>query len=212
MLGIHLDQKLSWSPMIDLVSNRIMKTKYVMTKLKHSLTPEGRKLLYYAFVESHLRYGISLWGNSKGPSLNKLRIKHKSIIRSLEKAKFHTEPIMKRNNIVSQKDLYSIEMAKLAWEYHGQRLPRGILNTIEMRNQAHELRNTSDVVVPRPMVIKDNNQFDISFCKTINAMDDSLKLIRTKQTLLYKLKKCKINNYRQDVTCNYLACCECSLI
>ena len=119
---------------------------------------------------------------------------------------------MKRNNIVSQKDLYSIEMAKFAWVYHGQRLPRGILNTIEMRNQAHELRNTSDVVVPRPMVIKDNNQFDISFCKTINAMDDSLKLIRTKQTLLYKLKKCKINNYRQDVTCNYLACCECSLI
>ena len=117
------------------INNKISKAKYILSKFKNNITLEGRKLIYNSFVESHL------WGNSNGNSLRKLRTKQKAIVRTIVKGKYHTEPIMRKNKIVSQKDLYAIEMTKTAWEYHFNRLPKGVTDTIKPRNQVHELRN-----------------------------------------------------------------------
>ena len=103
-------------------------------------------------------------------------------------------------------------MTKIAWEYHFNRLPKGVTDSIIPRNLAHELRNLSQVLIPRAICNRDNIQFDISLCKYINALDITVKYITNRRTLLNKLKKQKLLNYRDEVTCNYLACHECSLI
>ena len=149
MLGVILDQKLNWSQMIEKVENSITKARFILRKFKSSLTVNGRKLLYYAFVESHLRYGISLWGMSKGRALTRLKLKHKSIIRTLEVGKFHTEPILKRNKLLKIEDIYKLKMSTIAWQFNKHRLPKAVTELIEYRNIARELREVSKVIVPR---------------------------------------------------------------
>ena len=212
MLGIYIDQKLNWAEMIDKVNKQITKTRFILRKFKHSLTQKSKKLIYYAFVDSHLRYGISLWGGTKGRAMSKLITKHKTLIRSIEIGRFHTEPILKKNEILNIRDLYKLEMSKLAWQYRSKTLPRALSSKIEVRNIARELRDTSKVIIPRSRCEKDMRQFDISLCKFINTLDTRLENVKSRKTLSEKIKKELLNRYRSDVTCNSPVCCECSLL
>ena len=198
--------------MIEKVENSITKARFILRKFKSSLTVNARKILYYAFVESHLQYGISLWGMSKGRALTSLKLKHKSIIRTLEVGKFHTEPILKRNKLLKIEDIYKLEMSKLAWQFNKHRLPEAVTELIEYRNIARELREVSKVIVPRTRNESDKCQFDISICRYINNLDQRLINNNSKTGINLKLKMGLLTRYQEVVTCNSPRCCECTLL
>ena len=212
LLGIELDNKLNWDHQIQKIDAKISKAKYMLSTYRKSLNIESRKLLYYAYVDSHLRYGISLWGNTRGHSLHKLKIKQKSIVRMLEVGRYHTEPIMKKNKILKIADMYKLEMTKNAWEYFGLKLPKPICKNVERRNILHNTRNMEEVIVPRGITNRDRCQFDILFCRFLNNMRQDVISINTKGTLIFKMKKRLLNNYSGEVICNMPTCCECNYL
>ena len=102
---------------------------------------------------------------SKGRALTKLKIKHKSIIRTLEIGHLHTEPILKRNKLLRREDIYILEMCKIVWQYNKQTLPKAVTELIEPRNIARELKGILKVIVPRARNEKEKHQFDVSVCR-----------------------------------------------
>ena len=57
-LGIIIDDKLSWNDHIDYVYKKIAKFTSIFYRIRHRLSGELLKMLYYAFVHSHLSYGV----------------------------------------------------------------------------------------------------------------------------------------------------------
>ena len=63
-LGVILDQHLTWSSHLN---NLILKLNKNLNLLKLSnimMTQENKLLVYQSHLESHIQYGILLWGNS----------------------------------------------------------------------------------------------------------------------------------------------------
>lgn len=61
-LGIHLDQNLTWQQHIDYLSRKLSSTIYAIRRIR-SLTNIATSLIaYHPLFASHLRYGISAWG------------------------------------------------------------------------------------------------------------------------------------------------------
>jgi hypothetical protein len=60
-LGVYLDNKLSYKRHIDILCIKINRMVGVYWKCSH-LTIETKKTIYYSLVESHLNYGILMWG------------------------------------------------------------------------------------------------------------------------------------------------------
>ena len=63
-LGMWLDQHLTWSTHIQKL---VTKLKCNINLLKHGnrlMTTDCKRLVYFAHIQSHLQYGILLWGNS----------------------------------------------------------------------------------------------------------------------------------------------------
>lgn len=63
-LGIHIDALLNWKHEVQSLSNSLGSACYALRSLRDVLHIQELKIVYYALVESKLRYSIKLWGNS----------------------------------------------------------------------------------------------------------------------------------------------------
>lgn len=64
LLGVVLDDSLSWSSHVDLLSRKLSSSIYLFRKLKHLLSSEMLRASYFALFHAHINYAVILWGNS----------------------------------------------------------------------------------------------------------------------------------------------------
>lgn len=64
MLGIKLDENITWNDHIALLSQKLSSTCYAMKTIKSICSQETVMTLYYASVYTTINYGVIFWGNS----------------------------------------------------------------------------------------------------------------------------------------------------
>lgn len=102
-LGIVIDQFLKWHPHIDYVSNKIRKLIYKFYLLREFLNKNVLTIVYKAFVESLIRYGILVWGGLYNNALYKLNVIQKYILKV----------IMKKDRLYPTKRLFSEQTSNI---------------------------------------------------------------------------------------------------
>lgn len=133
-LGVIIDDKLSWKPHINYLCQKIKCCTGAIARIMQYVPSEMHKQLYHTLVESHLRYGISVWGGVSNNVLSPLFILQKQCIRILfgdrEKyldqfntaarvrpfckpfvssktfVKEHTKPLFSKNHLLTVHNLY----------------------------------------------------------------------------------------------------------
>ena len=71
-LGIHIDEKLTFKHHVNFLSNKISRSIGILYRIKSFIPSSVLISLYYAFVQSHLSYGICTWGKSAKTYINRL--------------------------------------------------------------------------------------------------------------------------------------------
>ena len=89
-LGITIDDKLSSQDHIDFVYNKVVRFVSIFYCITHRLSCELSKMMYFAFVCSHLCYGIEIYGNTYHSYINKLIILNNKILRILQNDSYRT--------------------------------------------------------------------------------------------------------------------------
>lgn len=64
LLGVIIDDKLSWHSHIEHLKNKVCSAIFAVRKLVNILDAGTIKIVYYAYVNSLLSYGIIFWGGS----------------------------------------------------------------------------------------------------------------------------------------------------
>ena len=63
---------------INYIYNKLMKFTSIFYKIRTKLPEEILRMIYFAFVHSHLSYGIELYANTTSNHLSKLNVLNKS--------------------------------------------------------------------------------------------------------------------------------------
>ena len=63
-LGIYIDKNLNWAPHIQHINSKISKNLGILFRLRHFLTLNTLKQIYYSLIYPYLHYGIMSWGNT----------------------------------------------------------------------------------------------------------------------------------------------------
>ena len=71
-LGVILDNELDWSCHIHELNKKLRSAAALLSKVRHWIPREHYLNIYNALVESHLTYGISVWGGVSDSKLNKI--------------------------------------------------------------------------------------------------------------------------------------------
>ena len=72
LLGVHIDQHLSWYEHVQHVQKKITSTLYLLKQIKEFLPLEARKLFFNSYVQPHFDYCSIIWGNCSKHALQKL--------------------------------------------------------------------------------------------------------------------------------------------
>ena len=96
-------------------------------RIRHRLSYEILQIMYFAFVHSHLCYGIEIYGNTYSTYLSKLCTLNNKILRILLNQPRHThiQILYAKYNTVTIPDLHTLQI--LNWvhkfSYHKNKLP-----------------------------------------------------------------------------------------
>lgn len=110
-LGVVLDNNLSWNPHIDTLCHRLSSALFALRRVKATSTAAASKIAYHALFETHLRYGIVLWGGSSIHNLRRVLILQKQAIRIMEslQPRDSCRPVFKKSKILTVTAIYILE-------------------------------------------------------------------------------------------------------
>ena len=80
-LGVTIDNNLSWTPHLNTLSKKLRCCSGQLNRIKKYLPASLYKSLYHTLFESHLSYGITVWGGVPNNKLNSLFIAQKYCMR-----------------------------------------------------------------------------------------------------------------------------------
>lgn len=82
-LGVHIDCYLNWKHELTSIEGSISSACYALRSLRDELNLDNLKMVYYALVESRLRYSIMFWGQSHEYNIKKAFTCQKRAIRTM---------------------------------------------------------------------------------------------------------------------------------
>ena len=79
------------------VMKKLIRANGILSKLRHFVTEEQLKNVYYATFSSNMNYGSQIWGQSSKLVQDKITILQKKALRIMTFSDFkaHSEPLLK---------------------------------------------------------------------------------------------------------------------
>ena len=125
-LGVILDNKLTWKFHIFELGKKLNRAVGMLYKLRRLNCNRNILLsLYFAIFQSHLNYGLCLWGNADFSILNKILLSQKRAIRVVAGLDYRetTKEAFRDLKILKVTDLFKFQLACVMWDHDHGALP-----------------------------------------------------------------------------------------
>lgn len=119
-LGLIIDNNLSWDEHVKFVSKKLSSGLYALRRMKHYCNLTTLKTIYFSLLQSHISYGIAIYGGTTKKNLDYvLKLQKKAIKVMLDLAgndsvKFY----FKELGFLTVYDLYILETIKYCKQYN----------------------------------------------------------------------------------------------
>ena len=138
-LGIHIDNKLTWSRHISHICNKVSKSIGILTKVSKFLNKATRRMLYNCFVLPYLRYGNIIWGRAASIHITRLFILQKRAIRIISGAEFlaHTNPLFHDHHTLKLQELNTYLCALFVYKIYHNMFPTSFSTPFQITPSVH---------------------------------------------------------------------------
>ena len=217
-LGVILDDRLSWTPHIQHLATRLKCHIGSINRIKDNIPSQLHKQLYHTLFESHLTYGITVWGGEPSHKLDPLLNLQKKCIRILfgdkeqylDKfrtcvrsrphgsqllgskffAKENSKPLFNDNNILTLYNLYTYHTTMEVFKILKYRTPISLYSLFTRSNRKDTLLITPSS--SQHFIFKSSDLWNLVRQK-LKLFDLSYTKISSFKSLLKKL----ITNYQK---------------
>lgn len=130
VLGIYLDDKLNFKHHINLVHTKISRSLYTLKQMRNILDGRHLKLLFCAYIKSHIDYADIFYCLCSKTTLKPLELIYKRAIRILSGAGYrdHTKPLFIQHNILPIKENSDFNILKVMFRRDHNNLPSCLFN------------------------------------------------------------------------------------
>jgi hypothetical protein len=173
LLGFWLDGRLSWNHHISKVCVTLSRVLYLLRKLKMMITLPYLMTVYHALFQSHVIYGLVLWGHS--PAARDVLLLQKRALRVITSSgnREHCRPIFKELKVLTVFSQYVLNSLVL--------LKDNVAQYVKREDQhCYNTRRAQDLDVPRSRLSHTQRCFPISAIKIFNTLPESVRALNSK--------------------------------
>ncbi|MCU7801469.1 MAG: hypothetical protein KZQ70_15395, partial [gamma proteobacterium symbiont of Lucinoma myriamae] len=188
ILGVVVDNNLTWSIHIDKTCKKIKANLWLLTKIKDYLSTKHRTLFYKAYIQPHIDYCNIIWGGTSQMNLNRIfRLQKRACKIILD---YNVEDVlqsMQELKILTVFDRLYLRKAKFMYKVSRSETPQYVNELFHQRilnNEAPILRSASahTYIPPRPN--KEIFKQSVTYSGPIiwNSLPDNLKSLNSIDT------------------------------
>ena len=144
----------------------------MLYKTRHYCPMSICRTLYFSIFNSHLSYGLPVWGQANKNYLERIKKIQKRAIRVITFSEYraHTSPLFKKLKILNIKDLIQLKTASLLWDLNKETLPASLTTYFTRANLTHGL-NTRFAAQGNYKIHKNYNSFQYIGTKMYNELN-----------------------------------------
>ena len=156
-LGVYIDKDLSWRPHIDHICKKISKACGALAKTRHYVCDDTLSSIYYALINSYVRYGVVTWGNASADTLQPLHTLTSRALKIMSSSPFgrvDVKPIYEYFKVLDVYQTFTLESGKFVYKSKNALLPLSNIAshfTREVTNHGLGLRNRNNAVSVVPV-------------------------------------------------------------
>ena len=183
-LGIIIDEHLNWHAHATALSSRLSRAIGMLSKIRHYVTFETLRMIYYGIFSSILMYNCQIWGQSNG-IVNKLQILQNKALRVINFKPYRSSStiLFKNNEILKFADTVSLQNFLFAHDCLCNNLPSHLCGLLHLKETNYNLRNEDFCQLVKP------------FSRTITYGSQSIKSKSVDIWNFINLKNCRSTNY-----------------
>lgn len=105
-------------------------------------------------IQSHLQYGLMLWGHAHQKYMRRLVVAQKKAVRAITRATYNetTTPLFKSVKLLKLTDLMDLNMTQFMYKFVNKELPAPLLRIFDYHGDCHHhsTRHSADPKPPKP--------------------------------------------------------------
>jgi hypothetical protein len=153
LLGVWLDEHLSFNQHCMNVSAKLSQANFIISRVKNLLPKKVLKTLYFALFHPHILYCLPVFGCTSGKNIKKIATLQKKAVRAICAVKHnaHTAELFQQLNILPLDKLITFSQSMLTHSIIHKYGPPALHNQWQSnaeRNPDLELRNANDLYIP----------------------------------------------------------------
>ena len=198
VLGIKIDSNLLWREDLKMISKRLSKNTFLLSKLRRYCTPPALKIFFEANINSHINYSFSILDGCSEDVKKLTNSLHRRAIKFIDNTQnLSTEEKYKKLDILPLNAQLQFNKACMIYKILNNKAPKYLTPLIKKASTRYGSYRLIPLL-PRIDLVK-NNSLACSGTALFNKLpvkvknSNSLKLFKT--TLYTFLKKGSIDNY-----------------
>ena len=138
-LGLWIDEKLNWTHHCNILISKLKRNLALVRNTKNLFNQATLKLMYHAHIQSHINYGLAVWGGMiSNEMLNRLQRIQSKCLNYIKKGTCQPHEL----KLLSVKQLVQLEHAKLGYRLKNKLLPKKIIQIIATDSSNKSLEKT----------------------------------------------------------------------
>ena len=175
-LGIILDEHLTWNNHINEICNKLKRFFHIFYNIRHLLSKNNIKTIYYAIIYSRIKYGISVYGQASNTRVKRVQKLQNQLLKVLSGKKFHhpTDELHAEFELLTVKDITEQEILTFVHNFFSNNLPPvfdGYFETLVSRHNRNTRNGSNLLKIPRHPTNIAESSFKIKGAKLWNNLD-----------------------------------------
>ena len=145
-LRLILDNKLSWKWHIAELSKKLSSAVGMLYKIRNFCPLPVLRSLYFSIFNSHLSYGLAVWGNAHRSLISKIKSLQKRAIKciaSSNEVHKHINDMHYNLKILTVEQQLQVQLSSLMWDYDHDTLPESLKAHFKRANLVHNYSTRS---------------------------------------------------------------------
>jgi len=192
---------LTFSSHIKQLEIKLAKSVGILRKGKPFLSANSLQQLYYVIFQSHLQYGLIVWGNTFKTYLNTLCTLQNKAVKIIAGGKWRESatPYYAKLNILKLRDLYRLELTIFKFKFKSKQLPCSFINYFTNLKIIYSKNTRSsqykNYFLPRYKSFKLQRSIKYQRVKLWNTNDNNLKSTTSVKLFKNKYKSFLLSQY-----------------